>query len=195
MKTYIKSKLPKISIFLIAILFVSNILTFIIPTLSKFFVLYPSNLHEPFNWYRLITYPLYVGGLLAWIYNSLIIILTGFIIENKLKTKNMISLILLSSIIGGLTYIIINQGETNNIPIAAPSMISWGYWSATIIIGIRYWRTLNLFEKLVMILCILSTLSIINIDFGFFIGQLAVIFTIALLTILKLLNQKTSKIE
>jgi membrane associated rhomboid family serine protease len=194
MKTYLKSNLPKISIFLITIFFISNILTLTVPKLSEIVLLYPSNLHEPLSWYRLITYPLYVGGLLAWIHNSLIIVLTGFIIENKLKTKNLISLILFSSIIGGLIFIIVNQGDTYNTPIASPTMISWGYWSATIIIGLRFWRTLNLFEKIVMILCFLSVLSIIGMwhrDFGFFIGQLSVIITIAILTILKFLKHKT----
>lgn len=195
MKAYLKSNLPKISILLVVILLISNLLTFAFPRLGEIVLLYPSNLYEPFNWYRLITYPLYVGGLLAWIYNSLIILMTGFIIENKLKTKNLISLILISSIIGGLIFIIANQGETYNIPIASPTMISWGYWSATIIIGLRFRQTLNFFEKLVLILCFLCALSLIgmwNANLGFFIGQLSVIIIIALLTLLKFLKHKTN---
>lgn len=126
-----------------------------------------------------------MGGLLTWTHNSLVIVFTGFIIENKLKKQDLIGLILLSSIIGGLIFIIINHGETYNIPIGTPTMISWGYWSATIIIGLKYWRKLNLFEKSVMILCFLSILSIWNDNFGFLIGQLTVILTIAILTMIK----------
>jgi membrane associated rhomboid family serine protease len=185
MKTYIKSNKPKISLILISVLFISAILTLFIPKLDDVILLYPSNLYEPWNWYRFITYPLHVGGLLAWVHNSLIIVLTGFIIENKLKKQDLIGMILLSSIIGGLVFVIINFGDTYNTPIATPSMISWGYWSATIVIGLKYWRTLNLFEKIVMILCFLSILSIWNDNFGFLLGQLSVIITIAILTMIK----------
>ena len=185
MKTYLKSNLPKVSIILILILFVSNFLTMLISRFSDIVLLYPSNLSEPLNWYRLITYPLYVGGLLTWILNSIVIILTGFVIENKIDKQDIFGLIGLSTIIGGLIFIIINQGEAYNTPIATPTMISWGYWSATIIIGLKYWRTLNLFEKIVMILCFISVLSIWNDNFGFLLGQITVIITIAILTLLK----------
>lgn len=185
MKTYLKSNQPKISLILITIFFVSNILTFLIPSIRDIFLLYPSNLPEPLNWYRLITYPLYVGGSLTWFHNSMIIILTGFIIENKVKKQDLIGLIILSSVIGGLIYIILNQGEVYNRPIATPSMISWGYWSATIIIGLKYWRTLNVFEKLVMILCFLSIWSIGSENTGFLFGQLSVITIVAILTLIK----------
>jgi membrane associated rhomboid family serine protease len=191
--TYIKSNKPKISLILILILFVSNILTLIIPRLSDVILLYPSNLYEPWNWYRFITYPLYVGGLLTWIHNSLVIALTGFIIENKLKKQDLIGLILLSSVIGGLIFIILNYGDSYNTPIATPTMISWGYWSATIIIGLKYWRTLNLFEKIVMILCFLSILSIWNDNFGFLLGQLSVIIIIAIMTLIKQRKIKTNR--
>ncbi|MGV8091395.1 MAG: rhomboid family intramembrane serine protease [Mangrovibacterium sp.] len=185
MKTYLKSNRPEISLILIMVLFLSNILTLFIPKLSEIVLLYPSNLFELLNWYRLITYPLYVGGLLTWIYNSLVILFIGFIIENKLKKQDLIGLIILSSIIGGLIFMIINHGKSYDIPIATPTMISWGYWSASIIIGLRFWRTLNLFEKIVIILCFLSVISIENENFGFLLGQLTVILTIAILTLIK----------
>jgi len=72
-------------------------------------------------------------------------------------------------------------------------MISWGYWSATIIIGLKYWRTLNLFEKIVMILCFLSILSIWNDNFGFLLGQLSVITIIAIITLIKYRKVKTNR--
>ncbi|MFP4556796.1 MAG: rhomboid family intramembrane serine protease [Bacteroidales bacterium] len=185
MTTSQKPKRLMISLVLVTLLFVSTILTLIFPRLGEILLLYPSNLHEPLNWYRLLTYPLFGGGLLNWIYNSLAIVLTGYIIENKIKRQNLIGLIILSSIIGGLVFIIINYGDTQNSPIASPTMISWGYWSATIVIGLRNWRILNLFEKIVMILCFVSVLIIWHDNLGFFIGQVSVILTIALLTILK----------
>jgi len=193
MKTYLKSNLPKISLILITIFFISNILTLLTPRFSEIILLYPSNLFEPLNWYRFITYPLYVGGLLSWIHNSLVIFLTVLIIEKKIRKQYLTGLIILSSIMGGLIFIIINQGGAYNKPIAAPTMISWGYWSATIVIGLKYWRTLNLFEKIVMILCFISILSIWNENFGFFMGQLSVILLISILTIIKLRKLKTNR--
>lgn len=183
MKTYLKNNLPKVSLILISIFFVSNFLTLLIPRFGDIVLLYPSNLSEPLNWYRLITYPLYVGGLLTWIHNALVIILTGFIIEKKVYKQDLIVLIILSTIIGGLIFILFNQGETYNSPIATPTMISWGYWSATIILGLKYWRTLILFEKIILILCFLSILSIWNDNVGFLLGQLTVIISIAILTL------------
>jgi len=149
-------------------------------------LLYPSNLDEPLNWYRLLTYPLFGAGLLNWFYNSLAIVFTGYIIENKIKRRELIGLIVLSSIIGGLVFIIINYGAEYNSPIASPIMITWGYWSAAIVIGLRNWRTLNPFERIIMVLCFLSVLIIWHENLGLFIGQLSVILTIVLLTILRL---------
>ena len=128
-----------------------------------------------------------------WFHNALVIILTGFIVENKVQNKDLLGLILLSSIIGGLIYIALNQGNSYDIPIASPTMISWGYLAATIILGVRYWRTLNLFEKVVTILCFLSILSIGDDNFGFFLGQLAVIITIAALTLIRYGKPKNLK--
>jgi len=188
MKTYLKTHFPKISFILILIFFVSTFITLFVPKIGDTIILYPSNLSEPFNWYRLITYPLYVGGLTAWFLNSLVILLSGFIIENKLKKNDLIGLIFLSSVVGGLVYIIINQNDIQNIAIASPTMISWGYWSATIVIGLKNWRTLNLFEKIVIILFVLNVFWITNENIGFLLGQITVIVTITIITLIKYRN-------
>jgi hypothetical protein len=120
----------------------------------------------------------------------LVLVLTGFIIENRIKKRDLIGLILLSSFIGGLLFIIINQGDINNRAIATPTMISWGYWASTIIIGLRYWRGINLFEKIVVILCFFSVFSINGEDLGFTIGQLSVIVVIMVLTLINYGNRK-----
>jgi membrane associated rhomboid family serine protease len=149
-------------------------------------MLFPSNLKEPWNWYRLITYPLYVGGLKAWFLNSLALILYGYIIENRIKKYDLLRLIFISSISGGLFFMIFNQNNEINIPMASPTMISWGYWAATIIIGLRFWKTLNLFEKIIMVFGFLSILSFWNDNLGFLLGQLIVVILIMTLTILKI---------
>ena len=97
----------------------------------------------------------------------------------------MIGLILLSSFIGGFIFILINHNDPNNTPIASPTIISWGYWAATIIIGLKFWKTLNLFEKIILILCFLSIFSIQNPNLGFLLGQISVIVIIMLVSLIK----------
>jgi membrane associated rhomboid family serine protease len=190
MKDYLVKQRPRISLILILILFVSNIITLIFYDTQKYILLFPSlDILEPWNWYRLITYPLYVGGLITWLHNSLVIVLTGYIIENRLKKQNIIGLILLSSIIGGLIYIILNH-DNPLIPIASPAMITWGYWAAAIVIGLNYWKSLILFEKIVLILCLLSILSIWNDNFVFLLGQIIVIVMISILTLIQIKIKK-----
>lgn len=184
MRTYLKNNLPKFSLILIIIFFVTNLLTLLFPRLSSIFLLYTSNLSEPLNWYRFFTYPLYVGGMINWIHNSLVIFLTGFIIENKLKRKGLIILILLSSFIGGFSFIILNQND--NLSMATPTMISWGYWSATIVLGFKFWKAFNLFEKVIVVLCLMSIFSIWNDNLGFLIGQILVIIIVAISTVIKI---------
>jgi membrane associated rhomboid family serine protease len=185
MKNYLLENRPRISLILIIVLFVSNILTLVISQLYNIVLLFPSNLSEPWNWYKLITYPLYVGGLKTWFLNSLVIILTGYIIESRVKKADMIGLILISSIIGGLFFILLNQSNEFNAPIATPTMISWGYWTAAIVIGLKYFKSLNLFEKIVLFLCFLSIFSLWNDNFGFLIGQIGVIVTVLIITIFR----------
>ena len=89
MKEYLITKRPRITIYLILILFVTNFITLIFSQIGELVMLYPSNLGEPWNWYRLITYPLYVGGLIAWFLNSLPILCYGYVIENRIKRLNL----------------------------------------------------------------------------------------------------------
>ena len=92
-KQYLKSKPPKISLVLTIVFFISNILTLYFPKLTNAILLYPSNLYEPLNWYRLLSYPLYIGGLFSWFHISLIIVLTGYIIENKIRKLELLGLV------------------------------------------------------------------------------------------------------
>jgi hypothetical protein len=59
-----------------------------------------------------------------------------------------------------------------------------------IIIGLKFWRTLHLFEKVIIILCFTCILSLGNDNFGFFIGQLCVIITIAIFGIIRITQKK-----
>ena len=121
MKTYLKENKPKIALILVLILFLSNILTLLIPGATELIILYPTNISEPWNWYRLLTYSLYVGGLWTWLHNSLVIVLTGYVVESKLSKGEILILVLLSSIIGGLMFMIFNQNQSLNLPVANPN--------------------------------------------------------------------------
>jgi len=190
MKDYLIKQRPKISLILILILFASNTITLIFDETQKNILLFPNlELIEPWNWYRLITYPLYIGGLITWFHNSLIIVLSGYIIENRLKKQDIIGLILLSSIIGGLIYVLFNR-DNPLVPMASPSMITWGYWAAAIVIGLNYWKSLILFEKIVLAFCLLSIISIWNDNIGVFLGQIIVILMISVLTLIQIKMKK-----
>ena len=190
MKEYLKAHNPKIALWLIGVLFISNLLTLFIRSFGQAVILYPSNLNEPLNWYRFVSYPLYVGGLLSWLYNSIVLYLTGLIIEIRLTKKPIIMIILSSVIIGGLVAILINQGDPINRPIASPTMITWGYWSAAIVTGVYHWKSLNLFEKILLGLSLLSIFSIQNQNFGFLIGQIVVIAIVAIISIFVIIKRK-----
>jgi len=185
MREYFKNSLPRISLILIAIFFVFNIFTIVFQGLGDTLFLYPSNLKEPLNWYRFITYPLYVGGLTKWFLSSLAFLLLGYLIEHRVRRSDLIGLIILSSLIGGLVFTIINQNDSHNIPIASPTMISWGYWAAGMIIGIKFFKELNTFEKIILILYALSIFSIQAQDKGFLVGQIIVIIIIAILSFIR----------
>jgi membrane associated rhomboid family serine protease len=172
---YLAASKPKMTLWLITIIFLTSTITFIIYPLNEFLLLHPSNLTQPWYWYKLVTYPFVGTGYLNWLTNSLALVVTGYIIENRIKRNDLFIIILLSSVIGGLGFIIINQNDIYDRAIASPTMISWGYWAATIIIGIKFWKNLNLFEKIVLVLCFLSITSLFFENFGFLVGQIGVI--------------------
>lgn len=190
MKEYLKSHNPKIALWLIGVFFISNLLTLFITSFGQVVLLYPSNLHEPINWYRFISYPLYVGGLFNWLHNSIVLFMTGLIVEPRFSRKAILLIILLSVLVGGFVAIILSQGDPINRPIASPTMISWGYCSAAIVTGIFCWKSLNLFEKIALGLCLLSIANMQNQDFGFLIGQMSVIALVGLFSTYVLLKTK-----
>ncbi|RIJ46265.1 rhomboid family intramembrane serine protease [Maribellus luteus] len=193
MKAYIKSNWPKLSVVLVGLFFITGILSLTIPAFGKMVLLYSSNLAEPLNWYRLLTYPLYGGGLLNWAHNALVMVLTGFILENRISKKEILAIIVLSAITGGLLFIFLNQNAGYDLTVASPVMISWGYCSATIVIGLKCWGRLNVFEKVVVIMCLASLLSVWNDNIGFLVGQISVITIIGLVTLIRFRGKELAR--
>ncbi len=168
-----------ISTCLVIILFISNIITIFIPKIGYFVLLYPTNLFEPWNWYRYFTYPLYVNGLINWLLNSICILCYGYLIEKRMKKSDLIGLILISTIIGGLLYTIITYHNLGYMPIASPTMISWGYGAASIVAGVKFWKTISLVEKIIFAICFLGIFSLYTDNLGILLSQISV-FIIAL---------------
>jgi membrane associated rhomboid family serine protease len=188
-EAFIKYK-SSITLILIIILIISGIISSLFPSISKYMCLYPSNLNEPRNWYRLITYSFYLEPINTWFVHSFSILLFAYFIEIKLKKVEMLALIMLSSIIGGLFFMIFNQNIFFAFPIGSPSMIEYGYWSASLVIGIKYWKTYTIFEKIVLIYILLCVVNIYNSNPGIFAGHIFVTVIILILILLKLKIQK-----
>jgi len=147
-------------------------------------LLRPTDLHDPKNWYRFLTYPLYINGLRTWLIVSISLFFFGGIIEKRLSSKFIITLIFFSTLFGGLIYAIINQEHTIPLPMGTAHMISWGYWASAIVIGLKFRKELNLIEKILLSLSFVGVFFISRDNLGFFIASLSVIVSIILITLL-----------
>ena len=183
MNNYLKENFPKATFILVLLLFIANQTTHAFPALGKYLLLFPSDLKDPLNWYRLLTYALFVFGIKNWLYISIPVILIGFIIEHRVKPYFVPGLIVLSAIVGGLMFAISSQGDPDNIPLGSPTMISWGYWAAAIVVGLKNLKNLNLFEKIVISLLFISVLSLWPRDLSLFFGEITVVIVTVILTL------------
>jgi membrane associated rhomboid family serine protease len=182
MKQYLIENRPRFTITLVLILLISGILTTFLPWISNLIILNTNNLTQPSNWYRFFTYPLIVGGLFNWLWNSIVLLLTGYVFENRTTKGYMIAICLISTFIGGMIYSIFNQGTL--IGLIGPSIISWGYISAIIVCGLKFWKTLNVYEKVILILSMISLLSIIAPEnIGIILSQIIVVTFVAILAL------------
>ena len=190
-KQYMKEHSVRLTFFLVIILFISNILSALISEFSNIIILQPEHLNEPEDWYRLITYSFNWSS--SWLYQVIIILITGFVIEHLLKKKTIISIILLSVITGGFIYLLLAQNNEMNIAITGPRMIVIGYSVTAIFIGIRNWKTILVFEKIVVISCFIFAFpfwNLTNINFfdtqiDYSIAQIAVILIIIIFNLFR----------
>lgn len=176
--------LPIYSILLILILFLSTILTVYWDKFYDLVLLRPTDLNIPKNWYRFLTYPLYISEIWTWFLTSISLFVFGGIIEKRLSTKYIIALILFSSFLGGLIYVIANQSDMNPLPMGTAHMISWGYWSSAMVVGFKFRKELNLLEKIILGLSFIGVFFISRDNLGFFIATLSVIVSISVITLL-----------
>lgn len=91
-----------ITLFLISTILIRTIGILFETEISNYLVLYPSNVSQPLNWYKFLTYPLDSIGLIGWFKIALIILPAGYIIEKRTAKKNLITITLISIVLGGL---------------------------------------------------------------------------------------------
>lgn len=181
MKEYLIKERPRTTIKIIyGFIFFSSIITislsaFGYDNLTDYLILFPSNISEPWNYYRFITYTAY-SGMAYWFYNSISFLLAGYVIEKRIMKKGIIILTLFSAIIGGLTCIIVNRNDELNLGVAGLTMISWSFGAAAIVCGLKYWKELKLFEKIITIVFMMGVIFIdFENDAGVVCGQIVVV--------------------
>jgi membrane associated rhomboid family serine protease len=166
---------PTYSITLIIILFVATLITSFWNEYYNIVLLRPLDLNEYSNWYRYLSYPLYVSGLNEWFWSSLSIFVCGGILESRSFKKHIIYITLLSTLIGGVIYTMLNQNQQYEIPMGSPHMISYGFFAAAFVIGIKNWKELRNYEKIILVLGFIGIIFISRDNLGFYAGTMAVI--------------------
>ncbi len=179
MKEYFNANLPVTTIKFIGILLVSVIFQ-LSGNWSQYFMLYPHNLVEPANYYRLLTSHLYISGLFSWLSISLFLFLSGTIIEKYLSEKETIRLILISAIAFSFIYLGLNYRShiIFSSPYGGPGIIMWAYWAAAIVLGFEKWKSHNLFEKIIVIICCLGVINFRFENLGLLVGQIVIILSV-----------------
>ncbi|MDB5191134.1 MAG: putative Membrane protein [Segetibacter sp.] len=172
---YLVKNKPGVSLYLTGVLFITNIITLITTHLDAYILLYPQDITNVLLWYKLVTYPLFVGGFFAWFQSALVIVSAGYFIEPKFERKKVLLLIALSSVIGGLAYAMANLDDPFNQPIASPTMITWGLSACAVTLILKRIKTAPLMEKIIAGLFLLSFFNLNPSDTGYFLGQVSVI--------------------
>jgi len=157
-----KIDFSKVSLLVVIVIFALNITSKFISGLDDFFLLYPSNLEEPLNWYRFLTYS-FGGGIDTLLEYSALIIMASLIMENKIKSKELIFLSVISVVIGGVIYAVISK---DNIPITSSGMLFWGYAGAAFSIAFINYTILHKYQKYLLFILFLSTLGNVVFSLG-----------------------------
>lgn len=154
MKSYLKENKPLVSIILTIVLLGSTLLTMFLPDVGNAFILHKANLSlsQPGNWYRFVTYPLYIGSINDWLVSSLLLLLMGAVIERRMYKSDIVLFIFLSTVVGGIVFM---ASSHDDLPLAAPGNIIWGYCSATMVLGFRNWFNSESIERVALIACVL----------------------------------------
>lgn len=158
MKNHLTGNKPVVASALAGLFLVTCLAGMFFPPLNDALMLYPANVTQPANWYRFLTFPLSsAGGLGTWLYNALLLLFMGNIIEHRMKRQHLLALLLLASCTGGLLYASLYRnpyGYPADLEpgIAGPGMISWGYFTAAAIYTFRNMNAVPTPVRVIMLL-------------------------------------------
>ena len=108
--------------------------------------------HNPLQLYRLFTYPLAHSDLLLVIEVSLSLLLSGLVIEPRLERRNILRIIIGSSILGALTFVLLSVVTFEFGGLAGAGSIAWGYFGALFACWLRGKHTFARLEKIYTLL-------------------------------------------
>ncbi|OJJ17056.1 hypothetical protein BKI52_30540 [marine bacterium AO1-C] len=151
MKSDFFKQRPKVIITLIIILFAGTIITAFFPSLGRQLVLDSASISAPQKWYQFITYPLVTNGLINWLVSAITLYLFGQVAESYLSRRDLIIILLASTILGGVSFAVFNGFKA---ALSSPGFIGWGLGSVAIVLGIRNWYTNESIERAIVIFCI-----------------------------------------
>jgi membrane associated rhomboid family serine protease len=148
---YLVQNKPKIALIISGILFV-----FLWVSSSKsaeeFVILKPQHLFEPKNYYRFLLYIAHVKDFSDWIINSFIIVLFGYVVERYIKTLDVIKLLTISYVFGGLLHIVIAKICGESYGIVSPGILGKILLYLTVFISVIRWKKLNVFERIISVI-------------------------------------------
>jgi membrane associated rhomboid family serine protease len=130
----------------------------------------------------LLSYSFYTDSLVIWFLNALSLFLTAWVFERRTSRTAVVGITVLSAFLGGLGYALLNQAHPHT-PLASPLMISWGYVSAAMVCGVICWKSMKVFEKIILGLALLWLLKSFFPPYGhhLLLVQLMVMAAVALL--------------
>lgn len=140
---------PKVTFVFIVLSFIGAIVSKLYPKFYELMVLDSSALSAPQKWYQFVTYPLVIIGLVNWLVSSIVLFLFGKVVEKYLSVKEVILLMLVSTIVGGLAFFIFNDFKGS---IDSVSLMSWGMGGVVIVFGFRNWYESESLERTTLII-------------------------------------------
>lgn len=148
-------KHPKTAITLSVVFLVTNLLTMFFNQLNDSIFVFPSHLHEPLQWYRTLTHPLYGGGLKNWVFFAFMIIGSGYVIEGAWSTRQLWAIIVGPTVAAGFAYMLLHQLDDFDPPMATPGFIAWAYLVAAMVTGVFRWKASGWFTKVWIVVGVL----------------------------------------
>lgn len=109
----------------------------------------PDHLSEPSNWYRFVTYAMNGFDLFNTLFNALLLIFLGFLIEEKVGQRNMRILLLPGIILYGLIHTIVHYQKGDHPIVYGIASVMIMYFTGLLFICFFYWKEVGWVAKIV----------------------------------------------